>query len=293
MATSKMDSCMDILRRLPPDRLAQNIAGLVELVPDLSEEILARVDQPLKVVRDPTANQDFLVCDYNRDGDSYRSPWSNEYFPPLPDGALPPAKLRALEVEANALFNAYRQQYFEGGKSSVYFWETGSGASDESFACCILIKKEADGSAARRRSLEDPSLPPPRRKLEKGCWDSIHVVEVGGEAKKGNVRYRLTSTVLLSLTTFEDNKAGSFNLAGSIARQVEQEHPAKDGHLVNIGQMVEEMESRLRNTVDQVYFGKTKEVVGKLCVTELGLASADADVRKKSIMSEMAQQARH
>ena len=33
--------------------------------------------------------QDYLLCDYNRDGDSYRSPWSNTYEPPLEDGAMP------------------------------------------------------------------------------------------------------------------------------------------------------------------------------------------------------------
>ena len=30
--------------------------------------------------------RDFLLCDYNRDGDSYRSPWSDKYFPAIPDG---------------------------------------------------------------------------------------------------------------------------------------------------------------------------------------------------------------
>jgi capping protein beta len=34
-----------------------------------------------------------------------------------------------------------------------------------------------------------------------------------------------------------------------------------DGHLCNMGRMIEEMESKMRNGLDQVYFGKTKEVV--------------------------------
>jgi capping protein beta len=46
--------------------------------------------------------------------------------------------------------------YFEGGVSSVYLWDLDSG-----FAGVILIKKAGDGS-----------------KMIKGCWDSIHVVEV-------------------------------------------------------------------------------------------------------------------
>lgn len=30
---------------------------------------------------DTVTGRDFLKCEYNRDGDSYRSPWSNKYFP--------------------------------------------------------------------------------------------------------------------------------------------------------------------------------------------------------------------
>ena len=37
-----------------------------------------------------------------------RSPWSNKYDPPLEDGAMPSARLRKLEVEANNAFDQYR-----------------------------------------------------------------------------------------------------------------------------------------------------------------------------------------
>lgn len=40
-----------------------------------------------------------------------RSPWSNAYDPALPDGALPSAKLRELEVSANEAFDIYRELY--------------------------------------------------------------------------------------------------------------------------------------------------------------------------------------
>ena len=65
-----------------------------------------------------------------------RSPWSNTYHPRLDDGFLPSEKLRAMEVEANELFDAYRELYFEGGTSSVYLWDL-----DNGFAGCYLIKK--------------------------------------------------------------------------------------------------------------------------------------------------------
>lgn len=41
-------------------------------MPHLCEDLLSSVDQPLKIVRDKTHGKDFLLCDYNRDGDSYR-----------------------------------------------------------------------------------------------------------------------------------------------------------------------------------------------------------------------------
>lgn len=57
-------------------------------------------------------------------------------------------------------------RYFEGGVSSVYLWDL-----DHGFAGVILIKKAGDGS-----------------KKIKGCWDSIHVVEVQVRIGPGGVR---------------------------------------------------------------------------------------------------------
>lgn len=42
-------------------------------VPGLCEDLLSSVDQPLKIARDRVVGKDYLLCDYNRDGDSYRS----------------------------------------------------------------------------------------------------------------------------------------------------------------------------------------------------------------------------
>ena len=46
-------------------------------VPDLCEDLLSSVDQPLKIARDKTVGKDYLLCDYNRDGDSYRLVFNN------------------------------------------------------------------------------------------------------------------------------------------------------------------------------------------------------------------------
>lgn len=105
-------------------------------MPDLQEDLLSSVDQPLEIRRCPQTNRDYLLCDYNRDGDSYRSPWSNEFDPPLDDGTVPSEKVRKLEVAANEAFDVYRELYYEGGVGSVYFWDL-----DDGFAGVVLLKK--------------------------------------------------------------------------------------------------------------------------------------------------------
>lgn len=38
----------------------------------MCEDLLSSVDQPLKVAKDKSVGKNYLLCDYNRDGDSYR-----------------------------------------------------------------------------------------------------------------------------------------------------------------------------------------------------------------------------
>ena len=42
---------------------------------------------------------------------SNRSPWSNEYDPPIDDGTVPSSKLRKLEITANEAFDTYREMW--------------------------------------------------------------------------------------------------------------------------------------------------------------------------------------
>lgn len=115
------------MRRMHPSKINQNVQALVNLAPDLEEEILQRVDQPLgidsslikenikifktlqELQKDESSGKYFIKSEYNRDGDSYRSPWSNQYFPKLEDALFPSPKLRDLEMKANYLFDEYRR----------------------------------------------------------------------------------------------------------------------------------------------------------------------------------------
>lgn len=67
-----LDFALDLMRRLPPSNVEDNLAKLCDLVPDLIEDLLSSIDQPLKIAHDNETRRDYLLCDYNRDGDSYR-----------------------------------------------------------------------------------------------------------------------------------------------------------------------------------------------------------------------------
>lgn len=142
----------DLLRRLNPKHTTDHLNALITLAPDLTEDLLSSVDQPLTVRRCKQTGRDYLLCDYNRDGDSHRSPWSNQFDPPLDEGgvggvgaggnegagegAIPGERVRKMEIKANEAFDVYRELYYEGGVSSVYFWNL-----DDGFAGVVLLKK--------------------------------------------------------------------------------------------------------------------------------------------------------
>jgi capping protein beta len=256
-----MDCALDLMRRLPPQQIEKNLIDLIDLAPQLCEDLLTSVDQPLKIAKDKENGKDYLLCDYNRDGDSYRSPWSNTYDPVLEDGSLPSERLRKLEIEANHAFDQYRDMYYEGGVSSVYLWDL-----DHGFAGVILIKKAGDGN-----------------KKIKGCWDSIHVVEVQEKSSGRTAHYKLTSTAMLWLQTNKQG-SGTMNLGGSLTRQIEHDSPVSDAspHIANIGRMVEDMENKIRNTLNEIYFGKTKDIVNGLrSVESLSLHKDSANLSKE------------
>lgn len=259
-AEKQLDCALDLMRRLPPQQIEKNLSDLIDLVPHLCEDLLSSVDQPLKIARCKLTGKDYLLCDYNRDGDSYRSPWSNSYDPPLVDGTMPSDKLRKLEVDANTAFDQYREMYFEGGVSSVYLWDL-----DHGFAGVILIKKAGDGS-----------------KKIKGCWDSIHVIEVQEKSSGKSAHYKLTSTVMLWLQTTREG-SGTLNLGGSLTRQVEQDATINEAspHMVNIGKMVEDMENKIRTTLYEIYFGKTKDIVNSV-----RSSTPLADEKQKALFSQ-------
>jgi capping protein beta len=247
---------LSIMRRMPPNKIEQNLSALLTLIPEHTDELLQRVDQPLEIAKCGESGREYLLCDYNRDGDSYRSPWSNEYDPPIDDGFVPSPKLRQLEVEANTLFDAYRELYFEGGVSSVYLWDLDTG-----FAGCFLIKKCVSG----------------HQFVSEGSWDSIHVVEVEEAANGKKATYKLTTTVMLAMDVKKES-VGDSNLSGSLTRTAEKASvvDADHSHMANMGSMIEDMETDIRTYMDSLYIQKTREIVNSIRKTDPGPKQSNA-----------------
>jgi capping protein beta len=254
------DAALDLLRRLPPSRTSASVAALASLRPDLTEDLLESVDVPLATKRCRQTGRDFLCCDYNRDGDSWRSPWSNAFEPPLEGGAggadgdggvRPGERVRAMEVAANEAFEVYRELYYEGGVASCYFWDVEGG-----FAGCVLLKKGEIRGCASRRGLTQAVAPAGKTE---GSWDSIHVFEVQDRARRAH--YKLTSTVILNLGT-DSEGLSEMDLSGNMVRQVEQDMPVEDdsSHVANIGRVSELAMSGLTDeTVGRGYGAEDEE----------------------------------
>lgn len=204
----------------------------------------------MKTLHCSKSGKPFLCCDYNRDGDSYRSPFINKYINELngsiiiddEDAPKPSDHLRELELFANDSFDIYRDLYYEGGISSVYLWDKEEGNSSIDgkigFDGVVLLKKTVDESSS---------------------WDSIHVFEIENLNSNFSI-YRLTSTIILDLS---NSKIDSTYLSGNLTRQTEKEIQFKDSasHVANIGSLIEDVETQMRNMLQEVYFGKTTDIL--------------------------------
>jgi capping protein beta len=68
----QLEAALDLMRRMPPSMLSENLDILTQLVPDIADDILQNQDCPLQVRKCKKTGKDYIICEYNRDGDSYR-----------------------------------------------------------------------------------------------------------------------------------------------------------------------------------------------------------------------------
>ena len=121
--------CIQLNQLMPIMDIDKNIDAISSAIydnDDLLNEFLQKVDNRTKICKDDPKGY-FIMCEQNRDGDSYRSPISNKYYPePEEDAKYPTSELRALEEKLNKMFKLYVKFYYNGcpeAISSAYCWE--------------------------------------------------------------------------------------------------------------------------------------------------------------------------
>jgi capping protein beta len=203
---NKIKDCIKLIKKLPVDRIEDNITAISNLIyeeDELLNEFLQKVDGRTEICAE---DGEFLKCEFNRDGDSYRSPTTNKYIPQTSDARYPSANLRELEIKLNKMFSLYIRAYYSPSTiCSVYCWDFGDNI-EEGFAVAILIKNNVDL----------------QKEVNKGQWDSNNVINVTFSAIENNkirVTYKLTTTILLQMN-FEHKICGKVSLSGTVSRQV-------------------------------------------------------------------------
>eukprot|EP00929_Paragymnodinium_shiwhaense_P112021 TRINITY_DN80272_c0_g1_i1.p1 TRINITY_DN80272_c0_g1~~TRINITY_DN80272_c0_g1_i1.p1 ORF type:complete len:319 (+),score=123.20 TRINITY_DN80272_c0_g1_i1:162-1118(+) len=241
-------AAISLLKRLPPQDLEKNLVAIAKIAPHLEANLQAFVTKPSKLKLDPEVNRYFIACEFNQDGNTHRSPWTNKYIPPPPGGQKeedklyrPGERLRRLEEAYNEVFDVYKTSYYEGGVSSVYLWDL-----DEGFAAVFLIRKDLVQS----------------RGVEKGNWDIVHVVEVRESPSNSASEYKLYTQLLLHLEG-GTKTTGEMELGGLFTRQAEDKKKKvqEESHIVHIGRLIEETEIFIRQNLEEFYMAKHREVL--------------------------------
>ncbi|OHS99344.1 F-actin-capping protein subunit beta [Tritrichomonas foetus] len=260
--SSKEEAGRDLLRHVDPKHVEDRMYDIIHIEPSVTESLLETVDVPLKVGTDEFGIR-YIQCDYNRDGDSFRSPKTNKYYPPLKDGLQLPENLREMEIMANKGFSTYLRHYFDRGTCSVYCWEV----DDAAFGVGVFILKDNDD--VKFGSDINGSI---------SCTD-VCEVRLIDEAKQ-LFQYTLVSSTIVDISW----KCPSFgapeapvSMNGSMNDQHVKTARAQSNieHLVTIGEMVESSSDRFVEKIRQIYVSKMEEILSYMKSNPNGI-SADA-----------------
>ncbi len=209
---------------------------------------MEKTERELDICRDDVLG-DYIKSEFNCELDSYRSPWSNKYFPICENPHYPPSELRQLEIHFNKIFKEYSILYYgEKSVSSVFVWEQGENI-DMGFSCALLVKNKPEAG--------------------KSSWDTSSLVTVRFIKEKEKDEDRLKAVYSVLSTAIYKIQISPIELSGILTRQSEDSHYIKthfdyEAHIEKIGKLVEFTENNLRNSVDEVYMKKSHEVIFNL-----------------------------
>ena len=248
---SKLSSCLNLSLLLPISKLEKNINAISSLIYNEDETLdsfLQKVDQPL--LTNLQKKGGFICCEYNRDGDSYRIPGTNEYLPAIEDGNLLKEKFLQLEIEFNKIFRIYTNFYYSTNAiSSVYVYPIDE-SNDDEFVVSALVSHLIEGENG-----------------SKGKWDTTNLCTVTVDEENKEVSYNLITSVVVYLNgNIKTGNNNSLNLGGSLMKNIKKNVKFKDNidhqfHVSNVGSLIEDLETKICNEIEVIYFQKTIQII--------------------------------
>lgn len=206
-------NCLHLYKLLSPNNAEYNFNAISSLIYEDDENLSTftqKVEVPTTICEDDPEGK-FLCCEFNRDGDSYRSPFSNQYFPPSEEGEEDtmkqiPKELRIIEEELNKIFKYYVKSYYTPSTICSVYCDTVDENLDNGFLVNVRIKNPIESKT---------------KLLNSGCWDSNNIIEVKyiqNDPTK-TVEYRISSSAYLTLN-MSSNETGKISASGYTIKTV-------------------------------------------------------------------------
>ena len=206
-------NCLHLYKLLSPNNAEYNFNAISSLIYEDDENLSTftqKVEVPTTICKDDPKG-DFLCCEFNRDGDSYRSPFSNKYFPAPEEEEEEsmkqiPEELRILEEKFNRIFKYYIKAYYSPNAICSVYCDTVDDNMEKGFLVNVRIKNPIENKT---------------KSLNAGCWDSNNIIEVKyvHDDPSRKVEYRISSSAYLTLNVDnEDN--GKISASGYTIKTV-------------------------------------------------------------------------
>ena len=200
----------------------------------------------------------FIESEYNRDEDSYRSPWSNTYFPKKESNKHLPKELRSLEEKINKLIKLYLKMYYSPDSISSAYINFIDESISNGFTCCVMIESKINDSPVIDQSsfLESTNIINVkflREKSEDPNKEKIKVVY------KTNTAFLFKLKMKNEECEFNGTECCDCNKTSYIKVYFEEKT-----HLEYIGKTIEENEEKLRLKLDKIYLEKNNFICNEI-----------------------------
>lgn len=238
------ESLNDLIKIFPVDKLdvlKEKMYSLNNDKNDIIKDIFK--NNPMKLnINNSDPLGPFIECDINKDNNSYRSPWSNKYYPEIESNIILPNELRELEEKLNTFIKLYTKIYYgESAISSVYIKIQDNSISN-GFYCYTLIKNNILNS----------------NKLNDNTYlDTIHITSIKYMRENNNtdkeqikVIYKTKSNYIYNINLKNNCEYNGINKIECTKTSYVDNYFDYNTHINLIGSSIEENEELLRYQID-------------------------------------------